>query len=390
MAMSTMDNASAQLAIALQLHDLDELEASSTVAKYVIRLQRQQLEIDSGFDAITFEASRRFALSMAKAVEDDSPILARSTPFPQIDDVTFDRLALLNHLPLTASNRVELAPQPKPKPSKAQSQKRARSLTPEDEPSSASVNPKNAELRCSSHAALDHTGHTHKKVKGEHVTSVRNPRDQLENSGIHSVQDPQASAADVSGAQMMKETTAPTTAIKTFPTTAECISCSDHLPVDELVKASCHHAYCKGCFGQFIEASLQTLNGFPPKCCKIPIAFVTVADNVSAVVFSRYSARQAEIKNATALYCGIQGCGVRIEEDRINESRATCMACWRDTCTKCRGEVPRNVNGKKVGHVCKRDKAREEVLALAKEEGWQTCYQCGNMVALNFGCHHMR
>ena len=94
MATSTMDNASAQLAIALRLR---ELEASGTVDKIIIRLQRQQLEIDSGFDAVTFEASRRLALSMAKAVKEDSVLLAQSTLSPQIDDATFHHLAPLNH-----------------------------------------------------------------------------------------------------------------------------------------------------------------------------------------------------------------------------------------------------------------------------------------------------
>ena len=38
---------------------------------------------------------------------------------------------------------------------------------------------------------------------------------------------------------------------------AECISCSDHFPIDELVQASCHHAYCKG---RFSSKELFTLN----------------------------------------------------------------------------------------------------------------------------------
>lgn len=387
-----MDNASARLAIALQLRDLDELEASGTVDKLVIRLQRQQLEIDSGFDAVTFEASRRLAVSMARAVEDDSALLARSTPLPQIDDATFDRLALLNHPPSTTSNHVAPAPQPKSEnqrlPLTAESRKRVRSLTPEHELPLASINSKDAELRYSPHVAVDHVGHPH--VRSEQINGVQNPRDQAESSGTSSVQDPQVSTADSGGAQMMEETAVPTAAIETSSKSADCASCSDHLTIDELVKASCKHYYCKDCFGHFIEASLQTHVGFPPKCCKIPIAFVTVATNVSAAVFSRYSARQVEIKNATALYCGVQGCGVRIEKGRINGIRATCMACWRDTCTQCRGEFPRKVDGKNIGHVCKKDEAREKVLALAKEEGWQACYQCGNMVSLNYGCHHMR
>lgn len=362
-----MDNASAQLAIALQLHDLDALEALGTVDKTVIRIQRQQLEIDSGFDAVTFETSRRLALSMAKAVEDDSALLAQSGHLPRIDKATFDRLALLNRLPPTSSDDIEPVSQLKCTErvlaSTAGSLKRARSPTPEAEPSFALINQNVTELRGESHTAMDHTEHPHKKARPSTAGMVSN--------------------------QTMEEA-APMIAIEPSPNTADCASCGDHINIVNLVKASCEHYYCSDCFGQFVEASLRTHDGFPPKCCKIPIAFITIAGNVSPAVLSRYSARQAEIKSATALYCGVQGCGVRIESDRIKGVRATCVACWRDTCTLCRGKFPRRVNGENVSHVCKKDKAREQVLALAKQEGWQTCYHCGNLVALNTGCHHMR
>ena len=379
-----MDNASAQLAIALQLRDLDELEVSGTVDKFVVRLQRQQLEIDSGFDAVTFEASRRLALSMAKAVEDDSVLLNQLTRSPQIDKATFDRLALLNNPPSMSSSLVKPVPQlmctEQELPSAARTLKRARSPTPEDESSSASVNTNDAELSHQPHTAIDHTKQPHKKVRIEQVVSEQN-------SGILSTGDLHPSTADV-GNQVVEETAA-TTVIETPPSTADCASCGDHSITDKLIKAACEHYYCKDCFGQFIEASLQTHDGFPPKCCKIPIPFVTIAANVSAAVYSRYSARQAEIKDATAIYCGVQRCGVKIKNNKIKGVRATCVACRRDTCTLCRGEFPERVNGKNVGHVCRKDKAREQVLALAKREGWQTCYQCGNLVALNTGCHHM-
>ena len=385
MATSTMDNDSAKLAIALQLHDLDELEVSGTVDGFVVRLQRQQLEIDSGFDAVTFEASRRLALSMAKAVQDDSALLNQLTRSPQIDNATIDRLALLNNPPSMSTSLVK----PIPKlmctehtlPSTAKTLKRARSPTPEDEPSSVSVNKNFAELIYQARTAIDHTKQPHKKVRSEQVISDQDSR-------IPSTEDLQPSTADVAN-QVVEETPA-TTVIETPPCTADCASCGDHSTTDKLIKAACEHYYCKDCFGQFIEASLQTHDGFPPKCCKIPIPFITIADNVSITIYSRYTARQAEIKNATALYCGVQSCGVKIKEDRIKGVRATCVACRRDTCTLCRGEFPKRVDGRNVGHACKKDKAREQVLALAKREGWQTCYQCGNLVALNTGCHHMR
>ena len=377
---STLDNASAQLAIALQLHDLDELEASGTVDKFLIGLQRQQLELDSGFDAVGFEASRRLARSMARAVDDDSALLARMEPSPRLDNATYHRLAMLNRESSTSSKRTEQ--------SKARSQKRAKSPSPEA--SSASIKSNDADLRGTPDTALHQSGQSHKRVKVEQVVGGRISRDHLESDGLIASQDLQVSTGAVNAVQVVDEMAAITTAIESSPATATCVSCSDQFANKELVKVSCEHQYCKDCFGNFMEASLTTHDGFPPKCCKIPIAFITVANNVSTAIFGRYSARQAEIKNATALYCGNQKCGVKIEKDRINDPRATCVTCWRDTCTQCRDTFPRTVQGRNVGHVCKKDKAREQVLALAKEEGWQTCYQCGNMVALDFGCHHMK
>ena len=63
--MSTMDNASAQLAIALQLQDLNELEARGAVDKLVIRLQRQQLEVEWLIPDSMRSLSRRVDVSLS-------------------------------------------------------------------------------------------------------------------------------------------------------------------------------------------------------------------------------------------------------------------------------------------------------------------------------------
>ena len=317
---------------------------------------------------------------MARAVDDDSAILARMEPSPRLDNATYHRLAMLNREPSTSSKRTEQ--------SKARSQKRAKSPSPEA--SSASIKSNHADLRDTSDTVLHQSGHSNKRVKVEQVVGGRISRDHLESDGMIASQDLQSSTGKINAVRVVDETAAIPTALESSPATPACVSCSDQFAIKELVKVSCEHQYCKDCFGNFMEASLTTHDGFPPKCCKIPIAFVTVANNVSTAIFGRYSARQAEIKNATALYCGNLKCGVKIEKDKINDLRATCVTCWRDTCTQCRVELPQRIHSRNVSHVCKKDKAREQVLALAKEEGWQTCYQCGNMVALNFGCHHMR
>ena len=256
---STLDNASAQLAIALQLHDLDELEASGTVDKVLIGLQRQQLEFDSGFDAVGFEASRRLARSMARAVDDDSALLARMEPSPRLDNAIYHRLAMLNRESSTSSKRIEQ--------SRAESQKRAKSPTSE-EPSSASINRNDAELQCASDVALYRFGNSHKKVKDDQVIGGQVSKDHLESDDLIASEDMQVSTAEINAARVVDETAASTTAIGSSPATTACASCSDQFAIKELVKVSCEHQYCKDCFGHFMEASLTTHDGFHPNAAR--------------------------------------------------------------------------------------------------------------------------
>lgn len=336
-----MDNQTATLAIALQLHDLDQLEQSEGLEKAVIDIQRQQLEIDSGFDNVAFEASRRLALSMAKAIEDDSAVLAENTRLPYLDNATFGRLAALNQPPRPPTDPIDRT-----------------SVLIQTKPSQH----------------IESYGQQQQQAHQDVILIQDNVGDTSERKHEENEE-----AATSNKAQSSDDTNL----VK-----AECSSCCDTQDLSRLIKASCDHHYCRDCFEQFIEAGLQTTDGFPPSCCKIPIAFNVVANNVSIPLFHRYRSRQEEIQNATALYCSILGCGVRIESDKINGTthRATCKACYRDTCTKCRGEVPIKREDR---HICKKDPGREAVLALAKQEGWQACYKCGTMVSLNFGCHHM-
>lgn len=380
-----MDNQTATLAIALQLHDLDQLEQSGDLEKAVIDIQRQQLEIDSGFDNVAFEASRRLALSMAKAIEDDSAILAETTRLPQLDDATFHRLAPVNQLPRPAihstdhpSNSSQANPSQQNEAFEYQQQRRQQDVI----------------------VIHDSVGNACKRKHedNEEVTTSKKARSVppgtllLQHTHV-AAEKGERSTAPVSSDLLAKELLPTNLASSlanddTSSAKADCASCCDSQDINRLVKASCDHHYCRDCFEKFVEASLQTTDGFPPSCCKIPIAFNVVANNVSIPLFHRYRSRQEEIQNATALYCSILGCGVRIESDNISVTtyRAACKACYRDTCTKCRGEVPIKHEDR---HICKKDPGREAVLALAKQEGWQACYKCGTMVSLNFGCHHM-
>ena len=94
-----MDNASASQAIAIKLDDLHEAESNGEISPEIAEIQRQQLYLDTDFDFELFQSSKRMAISMAKAVEDDGQFIARTSRQPQIDDVMYARLAKLNRLP---------------------------------------------------------------------------------------------------------------------------------------------------------------------------------------------------------------------------------------------------------------------------------------------------
>ena len=121
------------------------------------------------------------------------------------------------------------------------------------------------------------------------------------------------------------------------PATAQCVSCSDEFPLNELVKASCEHFYCHKCFEDFVTASLKPHGIFLASCCKIALAFNTIADNMSAALFQHYRKRQDNIKNTNSVHCAVPECGIRIPPEGIieNKNEATCRMCKRTTYTLC-------------------------------------------------------
>ncbi len=174
---------------------------------------------------------------------------------------------------------------------------------------------------------------------------------------------------------------------KTSPGKADCATCAKSYHTNALMKLTCKHHYCKTCFSQLVKESLSTPSAFPPLCCKIAVPFLTVAENVDPFLFLGYRIKQKEIADAGPLYCAFANCAVKILEKEIHGNLAWCSTCTRTTCTRCRWEY--DTRRGKPSHVCKKDKPMATLLSIAKTEGYQACYQCGNVTSLNFGCHHM-
>lgn len=457
-----MDNASAALAIALQLRDLDDLEANGSITKEIADIQRQQLRLDAGFDSVLFEASRRLATSMAKAVEMDGPMIARTTRTPQIDDETYGRLSALNGPPPPPPYSIHhpqrdigARPPSQPERSKtpvpnhtataeatnAESRKRVRSPTPEKEESSTADHLEITKVQNTPSENLDRVIHPTKKLKNSHNANTRTLSDvaaedseisvktiselgagmpmtkpdtpsltanvlvkpsSSDNRGIATTVSKLKAQVDYTPSILCRKATTAITenpflkylkepsasTIEARAPTAGCISCTETLALTELVKATCEHHFCRDCFGAFIKASLDADGTFPPKCCKLPVSSNLVTENVSTDLLGRYQLRQSEIKSALGLYCAVSACAVKIPRENVDGNKARCPVCYNQfTCTRCRSGMKKD---EVDAHVCKVDEDRQAILAAAKEEGWQACYNCGNMVDLNTGCHHMQ
>lgn len=318
-----MDNDSARLIIALQKEDLAQLEALGNFDKAVIDAQREQLEIDSRFDNVAFESSRRLAISMSRAVQEDSAVLARTTRVRQPDDASFQRFAALNQIPPTPTDEVcstldltqvrtsdsSLTLQP---PLHAMSDnghdpntglKRKRAVTEEDDHDSgpalkrkhAGSEDTRVELpptlpqdvpQTIALATVDDSSSDpslkRKRADSQETTIESNTHDQKRQHLIEA-----GEASSLVEYSISVPAVATTSVGPANPPAVECISCESH-DVDDLIEVLCGHHYCHECFENFVAASLQAHDGYPPKCCRIVFTHKTVSENVSAQLSSLY------------------------------------------------------------------------------------------------------
>ncbi|SPJ72565.1 uncharacterized protein FTOL_02294 [Fusarium torulosum] len=165
--------------------------------------------------------------------------------------------------------------------------------------------------------------------------------------------------------------------------TAECISCSDELPVSETFEAPCSHKICRTCLGNWIQTSIRDESSFPLKCCGqiIPVAIENPL--ISEQQFNGYEARKLELETPDRTYCSDTACAAFIPPSSIEADIASCIRCEKETCVKCKSERhPDPCSGLQ-------DDETREVFAMAEVEGWRQCGQCQYMVSLSLGCNHI-
>ncbi|KAJ3502013.1 hypothetical protein NM208_g16816 [Fusarium decemcellulare] len=164
------------------------------------------------------------------------------------------------------------------------------------------------------------------------------------------------------------------------PETKECMVCADRFPSLALFRSPYSHEYYRECLLSLVRSSLLDESLFPPQCCgqHIPI---TPARWFPPGLVGEFRAKKIEFDTPNRTYCNEPSCSTFVPPTFITGDAALCPKCTRKTCIHCKGQYHTGI--------CPSDSASQQVLQLATENGWQSCYHCHRIVELDIGCNHM-
>ncbi|KAF2872004.1 hypothetical protein BDV95DRAFT_31405 [Massariosphaeria phaeospora] len=170
----------------------------------------------------------------------------------------------------------------------------------------------------------------------------------------------------------------------------DCLVCmNDDIPINKTAKLGCGHRMCHACLKRQFLLSVKDPQHMPPRCCTadhIPLKYV---ERLFDDKFKRtWNTKYQEYTTGNRLYCPTKGCGEWIKPSRIRmdltyrRQYARCGRCDTKVCVTCNGRFH-------TRRECPRDEETNRVVQMAKEKGWQRCYNCKAVVELKEGCNHM-
>lgn len=170
----------------------------------------------------------------------------------------------------------------------------------------------------------------------------------------------------------------------------ECVVClMDDIPARKAARLDCGHCMCHSCLKRQFELSVTDPAHMPPRCCSsghIPLKHVDklFGDKFKVLWNKKYQ----EYTTKNRLYCPTRGCGEWLKPSKIKVDRhsgrkyAKCGRCRTKVCVLCNQRFH-------TRRECPKDEATKQFVEMAKQKGWQRCYNCRAMVELKEGCYHM-
>lgn len=161
----------------------------------------------------------------------------------------------------------------------------------------------------------------------------------------------------------------------------ECIVCGESIHPHATVRLVCGDVYCKSCLKSFFIRAAKDESLFPPKCHRQPIDISTIEAGFSVEELNAYRSAELEFTSTDRVYCADPECAKFIPMQQRTPDCASCEACNGRTCMRC----------KALAHDgdCPTDEARQSLINFADEQGWKSCFGCGEMVFRYEGCDHM-
>ncbi|KAF2859924.1 hypothetical protein K470DRAFT_258450 [Piedraia hortae CBS 480.64] len=167
-----------------------------------------------------------------------------------------------------------------------------------------------------------------------------------------------------------------------------CLTCGgDDIPAHKSAKLECGHRMCHPCLKRIFELSTKDPAHMPPRCCgdaHIPLKHVDkLFDTRFKMLWNR---KYQEYHTANRVYCCSPQCGqwirpVHYHRDSHGRQYARCPHCKTKVCTLCNSKLHKGD--------CPKDPEIAALIAQAKEQGWQRCFNCHSIVELKEGCNHM-
>jgi len=172
-------------------------------------------------------------------------------------------------------------------------------------------------------------------------------------------------------------------------------ACSACYEKKQTIQLDCSHWFCHECLGQLFLTALSDESLLPVRCCGIPIN-----PNLCYVLLSpsnakRFSEKQLEHSTTNKMYCPNPRCSFLILLDFADPTKTEfpcpSRTCQTTVCVRCRSLSHRGQTCEERAALSeeKKDQDMAAILKLASEKQWQRCRQCGQMVDLTHGCHHM-
>ncbi|KAF3385773.1 hypothetical protein DPV78_012698 [Talaromyces pinophilus] len=128
----------------------------------------------------------------------------------------------------------------------------------------------------------------------------------------------------------------------------------------------------------------------PPRCCTqdhIPSKYVELLFDRDFRI--KWASKYKEYTTKDRYYCPSQRYGQWIKPSNVIKDHngkpkyGRCSRCRTKVCCLCRGRW----HGSRGE--CPKDENVQKLEAIAKENGWQRCYNCSSIVELKDGCNHM-